>query len=84
MGRVQKSLLPYLNQCFRTPLTAQEEGMVSILEVRQVEHPPHAAHFARGSIDNKISKSSESWYLFCDYVGCSVNFIPGIFVDNNL
>ncbi len=37
MGRVQKSLFPHLNQCFKTTLTAQEEHLVSILEVLQVE-----------------------------------------------
>ncbi len=38
MGRVQKRLFPHLNQCFKAPLTAQEEHLVSILEVLQVEH----------------------------------------------
>lgn len=37
MGRVQWSLLSHLNQCLKTPLTAQEERLVSILEVVQVE-----------------------------------------------
>lgn len=37
MGRVQISLFPHLNQCLATPLTAQEERLVSILEIVQVE-----------------------------------------------
>jgi len=37
MGRVQKSLFPHLNECFDTPLTRQEERLVSILEIVQVE-----------------------------------------------
>ena len=37
MELVQKSLFPHLNQCFRAPHTAQEERLVSILEVLQVE-----------------------------------------------
>lgn len=37
MGRVQRSLFPHLNQCLKTPLTAQEERLVSILEILQVE-----------------------------------------------
>jgi transposase len=37
MGRVQKSLFPHLNQCFKVQLTDQEEHLVSILEVLQVE-----------------------------------------------
>lgn len=37
MGRVQKSLFPYLNECFDTPLTEQEQRLVSILEIVQVE-----------------------------------------------
>jgi hypothetical protein len=37
MGRVQRSLFPHLNQCLPTPLTAQEERLVSILEIVQVE-----------------------------------------------
>ncbi|MFZ3115028.1 MAG: hypothetical protein WA133_14340 [Syntrophales bacterium] len=37
MGRVQENLLPHLNQCLKTPLTAQEERLVSILEIMQVE-----------------------------------------------
>jgi hypothetical protein len=37
MGRVQKSLFPHLNQCLSTPLTEQEERLVSILEIAQVE-----------------------------------------------
>ena len=37
MGRVQKSLFPHLNQCLPTPLTEQEERLVSILEIIQVE-----------------------------------------------
>jgi len=41
MGRVQRSLFPHLNQCLATPLTAQEERLVSILEIVQVErHVP--------------------------------------------
>lgn len=42
-GRVQRSLFPHLNQCLSTPLTAQEERLVSILEVVQVErHVPRS------------------------------------------
>ena len=37
MGRVQRSLFPHLNQCMVTPLTEQEERLVSILEIVQVE-----------------------------------------------
>ena len=33
MGRVQQSLFPHLNQCLKTPLTEQEERLVSILEI---------------------------------------------------
>jgi len=41
MVRVQESLFPHLNQCVNTPLTSQEERLVSILEVVQVErHVP--------------------------------------------
>lgn len=41
MGRVQRSLFPHLNQCLPIPLTAQEERLVSILEIVQVEeHVP--------------------------------------------
>lgn len=43
MGCVQRSLFPHLNQCFQTPLTAQEERLVSILEIVQVErHVPRS------------------------------------------
>ena len=37
MGRVQRSLFPHLNQCLVTPLTEQEERLVSILEIVRVE-----------------------------------------------
>ena len=37
MGRVQRSLFPHLNECLATPLTEQEERLVSILEVVEVE-----------------------------------------------
>ena len=37
MGRVQKNLFPYLNECFDAPLTEQEQRLVSILEIVQVE-----------------------------------------------
>ena len=37
MGRVQKSLFPHLEECFDTPLTEQEQRLVSILEIVQVE-----------------------------------------------
>jgi hypothetical protein len=37
MGRVQRSLFPHLNQCFKTPLTEQEQRLVAILEIVQVE-----------------------------------------------
>ncbi len=41
MGRVQGSLFPHLNHCLSTPLTEQEERLVSILEIVQVErHVP--------------------------------------------
>jgi hypothetical protein len=44
MGRVQRSLFPHLNQCLQTPLTEQEERLVSILEIIQVErHVPKSA-----------------------------------------
>jgi len=37
MGRVQKSLLLHLDDCFDTPLTEQEKRLVAILEIVQVE-----------------------------------------------
>lgn len=37
MGRVQRSLFPHLNQCLATPLTEQEERLVSTLEIVHVE-----------------------------------------------
>ena len=37
MGRVQWSLFPHLNECLKTPITAQEERLASILEVVKVE-----------------------------------------------
>lgn len=37
MGRVQRSLFPHLNNCLPTPLTEQEERLVSILEIVEVE-----------------------------------------------
>lgn len=37
MGRVQKSLFPHLNECLDTPLTEQEQRLVSILEIIQIE-----------------------------------------------
>ena len=37
MGRVQRSLFPHLNECLTTPLTDQEERLVSILEVVEAE-----------------------------------------------
>lgn len=37
MCRVQKSLFSHLNECFDTPLTEQEQRLVSILEIVQVE-----------------------------------------------
>ena len=37
MGRVQKSLFPCLVECFDTPMTEQEQRLVSILEIVQVE-----------------------------------------------
>ena len=37
IGRVQQSLFPHLNRCLKTPLTAQEERLVSILEIVQAE-----------------------------------------------
>ena len=41
MGRVQQTLFSHLNQCLPTPLTVQEERLVSILEIVQVErHVP--------------------------------------------
>ena len=41
MGRVQQSLFPHLNHCFKKPLTPQEERLVTILEIVQVEqHVP--------------------------------------------
>ncbi len=45
MGRVQKTLFPHLNECFETPLTEQEQRLVTILEIVQVEKyvPKNAA-----------------------------------------
>jgi transposase len=41
MGCVQRSLFPHLNQCLKTPLTEQEERLVSMLEILQIErHVP--------------------------------------------
>ena len=37
MGRVQENLFPHLNQCLQTPLTAQKERLVCILEIVLVE-----------------------------------------------
>ena len=37
MGRVQENLFPHLNGCLKTPLTAYEEHLVSILEIVRVE-----------------------------------------------
>jgi hypothetical protein len=47
MGRVQRSLFPHLNQCLTTPLTEQEEHLVSILEIVHVERhvPRNIARF---------------------------------------
>lgn len=47
MGRVQWSLFPHLNQCLKTPLTAQEERLLSILEIVQIERhvPKHVPHY---------------------------------------
>ena len=33
MGRVQKSLFPYLDECFDTLPTEQEKRLVAILEI---------------------------------------------------
>ena len=43
--RVQRSLFPHLNECFNTPLTKQEQRLVTILEIVQVERyvPKNAA-----------------------------------------
>jgi transposase len=45
MGRVQRTLFPYLDECFDTPLTEQEQRLVTILEIVQVEKyvPKNAA-----------------------------------------
>ena len=50
MGRVQKSLFPHLDECFDTPLTEQEQRLVSILEIVQVEKcvSNHAMSHGRG------------------------------------
>ncbi|MFA7260667.1 MAG: transposase [Aeromonas bestiarum] len=47
MGRVQWSLFPHLTQCLKTPLTAQEERLVSILEIVQIERhvPKNVPHY---------------------------------------
>ena len=37
MGSLQRSLFPHLEDCWRTPLTAKEQELVSILELLQVE-----------------------------------------------
>ncbi len=37
MGRVQKSLLPHLDECFDTSPAEQEKRLVSILEIVHVE-----------------------------------------------
>ena len=47
MGRVPKSLFPHLNECFDTPLTEQEQRLVSILEIVQVEK-----YASRGQINH--------------------------------
>lgn len=43
--RVQRSLFPHLNECFATPLTSQEQRLVTILEIVEVERyvPKNAA-----------------------------------------
>lgn len=59
MGRVQKSLFPHLNQCFQTPLTAQEERLVSILEIVQVErHVPKNVFRYRWPGRNPLDRQS--------------------------
>ncbi len=45
MGRVQKNLFPHLNECLKTPLTEQEQRLVSILEIVQIER--HVSNSAR-------------------------------------
>ncbi|MFH0785161.1 MAG: transposase [Pseudomonadota bacterium] len=47
MGRVQRSLFPHLNQCLPTALTAQEERLISILEIVQIERyvPKYITNF---------------------------------------
>ena len=47
MGHVQRSLFPHLNQCLKTPLTAQEERLTLILEAIQIERhiPPHVTNY---------------------------------------
>ena len=37
MGSLQRSLFPHLEDCWKTPLTAKERELVSILELLQVE-----------------------------------------------
>jgi hypothetical protein len=59
MGRVQENLFPHLNQCLKTPLTAQEERLVSILEIVQVErHVPKAVSRYRWPGRNPHSRQS--------------------------
>jgi len=50
MGRVQKSLFPHLDDCFDTPLTEQEQRLVSILEIVQIEKyvPERSTNHWRG------------------------------------
>jgi hypothetical protein len=37
MGSLQRSLFPHLEECWRTPLTAKEQELVSMLELIQIE-----------------------------------------------
>jgi hypothetical protein len=60
MGRVQENLFPHLNQCLKTPLTAQEERLVSILEIVQVErHVVKAVSRYRGPV--AILMTDKAW-----------------------
>ncbi|OQW99806.1 MAG: hypothetical protein BWK74_01425, partial [Desulfobacteraceae bacterium A6] len=54
---VQKNLFPHLNECLKTPLTEQEQRLVSILEIVQIErHVSNSArrHCWRGDIGDAL------------------------------
>jgi hypothetical protein len=51
MGGLQRSLFPHLEDCWRVPLSEKEQGLVSILEMIQMERyaPRSASNQGMGS-----------------------------------